>query len=172
MPLPKPDTQHENPRGVGKGPLLMPHSKPPHITQPTERRFERKVHSLSRQPVNLAQDEPGGRNRGQLRLKLTPATGVPFPPLGEHMAAVPRLEARDKVLTPEDHKGFGRLFGTLHVHPYNAQKAQAGGPADPQIYLVKTDQSSRYVSGDVWHGDVTCDAGPDPAGGTAGYLGG
>jgi hypothetical protein len=49
------------------------------------------------------------------------------------MAAVPRFEAHEEVLTPEDHKGFGRLFDTLHVHPYNAQKAQTGGAADPEM---------------------------------------
>ena len=70
------------------------------------------------------------------------------------------LVFRDQVLTPEDHKRFGRLFGTLHVHPYNAEKAKAGDAADPEIYVVKADQSSRHVAGEVWHSDVTCDAEP------------
>jgi taurine dioxygenase len=72
------------------------------------------------------------------------------------------LVFRDQVLTPEDHKRFGRMFGTLHVHPYNAEKIKAGGTdaPDPEIYEVKADQSSRYVSGEVWHSDVTCDAEP------------
>jgi len=70
------------------------------------------------------------------------------------------LVFRDQVLTSEDHKRFGRLFGRLHVHPYNAEKAKAGGTPDPEIYVVKADQSSRYVSGEVWHSDVTCD--PEP----------
>ena len=70
------------------------------------------------------------------------------------------LVFRNQVLTPEDHKRFGPLFGTLHVHPYNAEKAKAGGATDPEIYVVKADQSSRYVAGEVWHSDVTCDAEP------------
>jgi taurine dioxygenase len=70
------------------------------------------------------------------------------------------LVFHDQLLTPEDHKRFGRLFGTLHVHPYNAERAKAGGTADPEIYVVKADQSSHYVSGEVWHSDVTCDAEP------------
>lgn len=70
------------------------------------------------------------------------------------------LVFRDQILTPEDHKRFGRLFGTLHVHPYNTQRGKAGDAADPEIYVVKTDPSSRQVSGEVWHSDVTCEAEP------------
>jgi alpha-ketoglutarate-dependent taurine dioxygenase len=44
--------------------------------------------------------------------------------------------------------------------PTTPQKAKSGGAADPEIYVVKADQSSRYVSREMWHSDVTCDAEP------------
>lgn len=76
------------------------------------------------------------------------------------------LVFRDQKLTNEDHKRFGRLFGKLHVHPYHVKKTAPGhaGPfdteSDPEILVVKADQKSRYVAGEEWHADVTCDAEP------------
>jgi len=72
---------------------------------------------------------------------------------------------RDQHLTPEDHKRFGRMFGRLHVHPYHAkgttpEHARAGPAPDPEILVVKADQNSRFVAGEEWHTDVTCDAEP------------
>lgn len=79
------------------------------------------------------------------------------------------LVFRDQHLSVEDHKRFGRLFGPLHVHPYHARKAApdhakqgpfGGTLPDPEILVVKADQNSRYVAGEGWHSDVTCDAEP------------
>ncbi len=73
------------------------------------------------------------------------------------------LVFRDQSLTVEDHKRFARLFGPLHVHPYNQNAAAAAlnrTVADPEIYVVKADKNSRYVAGEEWHSDVTCDAEP------------
>ena len=72
---------------------------------------------------------------------------------------------RDQRLTAEDHKRFGRMFGPLHVHPYHAKQtlpdhARAGPAPDPEILVVKADQSSRFVAGEEWHTDVTCDERP------------
>ncbi len=71
---------------------------------------------------------------------------------------------RDQQLTAEDHKRFGRMFGRLHVHPYHAKNvipAHARGSApDPEILVVKADQNSKFVAGEEWHTDVTCDAEP------------
>jgi taurine dioxygenase len=79
---------------------------------------------------------------------------------------------RDQVLSAEDHKRFARLFGTLHVHPYHVKKAapdharamedsKAPFPvSDPEILIVKADQTSKFVAGEGWHSDVTCDAEP------------
>jgi taurine dioxygenase len=69
---------------------------------------------------------------------------------------------RDQRLTREDHKRFGRLFGPLHVHPYHARQstpehARSGPAPDPEILVVKADQTSRFVAGEEWHTDVTCD---------------
>lgn len=79
---------------------------------------------------------------------------------------------RDQILSNEDHKRFARLFGTLHVHPYHAKNAapdhaktatadRAPFPeSDPEILIVKADQKSKFVAGEGWHSDVTCDAEP------------
>ena len=68
---------------------------------------------------------------------------------------------RDQKLTREDHKRFARYFGTLHTHPYHLKEPKAGEPAgDPAILEIKADQNSRYVAGEGWHADVTCDESP------------
>ncbi len=72
---------------------------------------------------------------------------------------------RDQHLSREDHKRFGRLFGPLHVHPYHAKQSlpehARNGPApDPEILVVKADQASRFVAGEEWHTDVSCDERP------------
>ncbi len=76
------------------------------------------------------------------------------------------LVFRDQALGDEDHKRFARLFGALHVHPYHAKAAApdhaaaAGAAVDPEILVVKADQASRFVAGEEWHSDVTCDDEP------------
>lgn len=79
---------------------------------------------------------------------------------------------RDQVLSADDHKRFARLFGTLHVHPYHVKSATPdhAKPAadstapfpvsDPEILIVKADQKSKFVAGEGWHSDVTCDTEP------------
>jgi len=74
---------------------------------------------------------------------------------------------RDQHLSNEDHKRFARLFGTLHVHPYHVKNivpehAQGGGhnAQDPEILVVKSDQKSKFVAGEEWHTDVSCDVEP------------
>ena len=74
---------------------------------------------------------------------------------------------RDQTLNREDHKRFGHKFGRLHVHPYHAKKvapehaANRGGVGDdPEILVVRADQNSKFVAGEGWHTDVTCDAEP------------
>lgn len=62
------------------------------------------------------------------------------------------LVFRNQHLNREQHKAFGRSFGSLHVHP---MQHHYGG--DPEILTVKTTAKSPYTSGDGWHTDVTCD---------------
>jgi taurine dioxygenase len=62
---------------------------------------------------------------------------------------------RDQHLSAEDHKRFGRRFGRLHVHPLQAMRE-----GDHERLVVKADKSSKYVAGEDWHTDVTCDAEP------------
>ena len=76
---------------------------------------------------------------------------------------------RDQTMSREDHKRFGRRFGPLHVHPYHLKdtlpehalgQAETGPARDPEILVVKADQASRFVAGEEWHTDVSCDAEP------------
>jgi taurine dioxygenase len=75
------------------------------------------------------------------------------------------LVFRDQHLSREDHKRFGGMFGPLHVHPYHVKEslpehARTGPARDPEILVVKADQTSRFVAGEEWHTDVTCDERP------------
>ena len=73
------------------------------------------------------------------------------------------LVFRDQEISREDHKRFASYFGELHIHPYhkkNAKPGHAGGENDPAILPVIADQNSRYVAGEGWHSDVTCDEEP------------
>lgn len=75
---------------------------------------------------------------------------------------------RDQHLSREDHKRFGRMFGRLHVHPYHAKNTApahadtiaSSKPSDPEILVVKADANSKYVAGEEWHTDVSCDEEP------------
>lgn len=78
------------------------------------------------------------------------------------------LVFREQRITNEDHKRFARAFGRLHVHPYHVKgvarpdhaKEGTQTAPDPEILVVKADQNSRFVAGEGWHTDVTCDAEP------------
>lgn len=65
------------------------------------------------------------------------------------------LVFRDQKISPEDHKRFGRHFGRLHVHPL---KSTLGG--DPELLEVIATKTSKFVAGEGWHTDVTCDVEP------------
>lgn len=66
----------------------------------------------------------------------------------DHMVLV----FRDQTLTRDAHKGFGRLFGKLHVHPLNHSRS-----GDEEVLVVKTTKDSAYTAGNGWHTDVTCE---------------
>ncbi|NKB60531.1 MAG: taurine dioxygenase [Alphaproteobacteria bacterium] len=57
---------------------------------------------------------------------------------------------RDQELTPEQHKDFGRRFGTLNIHPQYV-------PLDghPEILPILKEPEDTLNIGDVWHTDVS-----------------
>ena len=65
------------------------------------------------------------------------------------------LVFRDQQLSAEDHKRFGRRFGRLHVHPLQALR-----DGDNERLEVRASKNSKFVAGEGWHTDVTCDAEP------------
>ncbi len=69
-----------------------------------------------------------------------------------------------QVLTPEQHKAFGRRFGDLHVHP----AAPGLVEGHPEILVIKVDEKSKRVAGEEWHSDVSCD--PEPPMGSILYM--
>jgi taurine dioxygenase len=113
---------------------------------------------------------------------LTPVIGVEIFDLDLSKPLSPEQEAelravqgayhvlvfRDQQLSNADHKRFARMWGTrLHVHPYHQKQtppehATSGGDNenDPEILVVRADQKSRFVAGEEWHTDVSCDVEP------------
>jgi taurine dioxygenase len=65
------------------------------------------------------------------------------------------LVFRDQHLSAEDHKRFGRKFGKLHVHALQAMRE-----GDNERLEVRANAKSKYVAGEDWHADVTCDECP------------
>ena len=63
---------------------------------------------------------------------------------------------RDQHLTPLQHLEFGRRFGPLHVHALKRSRH----PEHEEILLIHGDAQSKYVPGEDWHTDVSCDASP------------
>jgi taurine dioxygenase len=64
---------------------------------------------------------------------------------------------RDQLLTREQHKAFGRLFGELHLHP---AKTHLGLPGDPEIFDIKITGKTRVANGEAWHTDLSCEPVP------------
>ncbi|WP_246463091.1 TauD/TfdA dioxygenase family protein [Nitrospirillum iridis] len=60
-----------------------------------------------------------------------------------------------RALTHEAHKAFGRHFGNLAIH-----SAVAGIDGHPEIVAIHADANSKYVAGENWHSDLSCDAEP------------
>src|SRR6266851_7216244 len=102
--------------------------------------------------------------------KLTPAIGAEIfgvdlaQPLGNqafqevHDALMENLVIffRDQVLTHEQHKAFGQLFGELAIHPASRNSPEG----HPEILTIHADENSKHVAGEEWHSDVSCDIEP------------
>ena len=69
---------------------------------------------------------------------------------------------RDQHLSIDQHKAFGRRFGSLDIHPTTRMQGH------PEIIEIKADENSKYVAGEIWHSDVTCN--PIPPMGSILYL--
>jgi len=62
---------------------------------------------------------------------------------------------RDQQPSCDQLKAFGRLFGDLAIH-----SAVPGLDDHPEIVAIHADAESKYVAGEDWHSDLTCDAEP------------
>lgn len=70
------------------------------------------------------------------------------------------LVFRDQDITQEQHKDFGRNFGSLHIHPSFSHLGKKG---DPELFIIDTTQESQFSNGEAWHSDVSCDQEPPMA---------
>jgi len=58
---------------------------------------------------------------------------------------------RDQEITRDQHKAFGRRFGTLQVHPYLQPLKDEG---HPEFVVLQSDEQRPYLA-EAWHSDVT-----------------
>ena len=70
---------------------------------------------------------------------------------------------RDQHLDPYQLKAFGRQFGELAIH-----SAVAGPSGHPEVMVLHNDAKSKWVPGERWHADLTCN--PEPPMGSILYL--
>ena len=57
---------------------------------------------------------------------------------------------RDQKITEEQHKAFGRRFGTLNIHPRYLPLE-----GHPEIFPIRKDPEHKENIGGVWHSDLT-----------------
>lgn len=57
---------------------------------------------------------------------------------------------RDQSLTPEQHKAFGRRFGSLNIHPY-----VKGMDGHPEIMEIIKEPTDKLNFGGGWHSDMS-----------------
>jgi taurine dioxygenase len=83
-----------------------------------------------------------------------------------HDALMDRLVIffRDQTISVEEQKHFARRFGKLHTHPASPNVV----PGHPEVMVIAADENSKYIAGEDWHSDVSCD--PEPPMGTMLYL--
>jgi taurine dioxygenase len=62
---------------------------------------------------------------------------------------------RDQHLEPAHLSALGRAFGELAFH-----SAVPGLPDHPELVAIHADKDSRFIAGEDWHSDLTCDAEP------------
>lgn len=64
---------------------------------------------------------------------------------------------RDQKISFEDHKALAALFGGPYIAPSTAAWRVAG---HPEITKIHADAASKYVAGEDWHSDMSCDSEP------------
>lgn len=62
---------------------------------------------------------------------------------------------QNQQISPTQHLDFGRLFGPLHIHP-----AAPYAHGNPELMIIRTDDSSKRNNGNGWHSDVSADEEP------------
>jgi taurine dioxygenase len=62
---------------------------------------------------------------------------------------------RDQPMEPSHLRTLGRSFGELAIH-----SAVAGLPDHPELVAIHADKESRFIAGEDWHSDLTCDEAP------------
>jgi taurine dioxygenase len=62
---------------------------------------------------------------------------------------------RDQAVDHDRQMAFGRRFGELHVHP-----AAPSVPGHPEVMIIHADANSKFVNGESWHSDVSCEDEP------------
>jgi len=75
--------------------------------------------------------------------------------IADALAAHQVVFFRDQHLDHDAHKAFGRAFGELAIHP-----GVAGLADHPEIVAIHADADSKFVAGEDWHSDLTCNAAP------------
>ena len=83
--------------------------------------------------------------------------------LREALANHQVLFFRDQEMDHDAHKAVGRLFGELAIH-----SAIPGIEGHPEIVAIHADADSKFVAGENWHSDLTCD--PEPPLGSILYM--
>lgn len=84
-----------------------------------------------------------------------PLSNREFSELSDALAQHQVLFFRDQNLSHESHKEFGRRFGKLAIH-----SGVPGLPEHPEIVAIHADAQSKFVAGENWHSDLSCDAEP------------
>ncbi|NIJ42971.1 taurine dioxygenase [Parvibaculum indicum] len=58
---------------------------------------------------------------------------------------------RDQHIDHDQHKALGKAFGELAIH-----SGVAGLAEHPEIVAIHADANSKFIAGDNWHSDLTC----------------
>ncbi len=84
-----------------------------------------------------------------------PLAGRQIEELRAAIAAHQVIFFRDQKLDYDQLKTFGRAFGDLVIH-----SGVAGLADHPEVVAIHADATSKYIAGEDWHSDLTCDAIP------------